>query len=132
MFAVSRTLDKIFVHQPKDGLAVPVMLDIDGRSLRLGVPTMEELENDFAVYYDIDDAIRAAGPSWEPSLSAAQKFSRHYSERFQSQIDEGDITLAALCRLVYEDYRKYTSKTNHDLTVVPMAAERTAYNVIEG
>jgi hypothetical protein len=91
----------MFLHQPEDGLAVPVIVMFNTHTIHVDMPSINELEHDYAVFDTIDDAIRAVVPEKRAIIQAARQFSRHYSEVFRDQISSGNLTIPALRELVH-------------------------------
>ena len=106
MLALSRLGDRMFLHQPEDGLAVPVIVDFDKKSIDIGIPDVEELANDYAIYDELDDAVRAAGRGHGKLIRQAYRFSRRYTKQFSSQIEAGDLTVVSLRKLVNNYIRR--------------------------
>lgn len=104
MLALSREGDKVFLHQPQEGLAVPVVLNFNTQSMTVAVPSVDELEHDYAVYEDLASLMRAAGRSRRHFIDLAEQFSRECSTQFSEQISAGDVTVAGLRKLVNERY----------------------------
>lgn len=100
MFALSRDGKKVFIHQPDGGIAVPVLLDLDNRKYRIQIPSVSELENDFAVYDSLRDVRRAIGAGGGDQIDSAVEFSREYSSLFRDQLRSGKLTVAALRDMV--------------------------------
>jgi hypothetical protein len=105
MLALSLDGDKLFLHQPEDGLAVPVILNFETGFLSVGVPSIEELAHDYAVYDELDDAVRAVGRKHGRLISLARSFSQMYTALFSSQIEAGELTVAQLRNRVVGHYR---------------------------
>lgn len=99
MFAVSRDDQKLFVHQPDAGLAVPVVADTGSSSLAIGMPSVTELEGEFAVYDDASEVVAAHGQAVGAVLSRAMELSRSLSEKHGAMLANGSITPGELKRL---------------------------------
>jgi hypothetical protein len=111
MLALSLDGDKLFLHQPEDGLAVPVILNFETGVLSVGVPSIEELAHDYAVYDELNDAVRAVGWKRGRLISLARNFSRMYTALFSSQIEAGELTVAQLRNLVFGHYHQNIMET---------------------
>lgn len=100
LLALSRDGDRIFLYEPDQGLGIPVMLQFASNSLYVGMPPVERLEHDYAVYDELDELIAAAGRGRGRLIRTAQRFSREYSKLFSDQIVAGELTIAQLRKLV--------------------------------
>ena len=109
MFALSRDGKKVFIHQPDGGLAVPILLNVEGRKYRIQIPSVRELEDEFVIYENLGKVRRAVGTGGGDQIDLAVEFSRRYSKLFCDQLRLGNLTVAALRKLVNEHYRQQAS-----------------------
>ncbi len=96
MFALSRDGDKVFMHQPESGIAVPVLLDLGRDTLSVRMPSVDELEHDYAVFDDIEDMRQEVVGASREKVNFAERFSRQYSTLLRDRILEGKVTIAEL------------------------------------
>ena len=108
MFALSRDGEKLFLHQPDAGMVVPILLDFRHKKLAVRVPSVDELENDYAVYDGYGEMLRAVSDSHRVQVEAAGQFSRECSKVFRDQISTGRLTVAELRKLVQGHVRHIT------------------------
>jgi hypothetical protein len=99
VFALSRDGEKFFLHQPDAGMVVPVLLDFKHGKLAVRVPSVDELENDYAVYDELSEAIGAVSGVHRDQVRFAGKFSRECSTAFRDQLSAGKLTVSELRRL---------------------------------
>lgn len=119
MFALSRDGEKFFLHQPDAGMVVPVLLDLKSKTLAVRVPSIDELEHDYAVYDELSDVLDAVGKAHFEEVSFARKFSQEYSRTFRDQIETGTLTVSELRGLVESHFQRAVGHP-------PMASRSTA------
>jgi hypothetical protein len=105
MLAISRDNQKVFLFEPLMGLSVPIVLDLDGHKIRVEIPEVEELEENFASVDGLEE-IKDIVPSHGRFVDAGADFSRFYSREFQAEIKAQDITVIQLRELIGIHYSK--------------------------
>ena len=106
MFALSRDGKRVFLHKPDAGIVVPVLLDLENKKLTVRVPSVVELEDDYAVYDDLGDVLLAVSLEHRGEVNFARKFSQECSTAYRDQLSTGKLTVSELRRLVEDHLRR--------------------------
>lgn len=101
MFTLSRDGTKFFLYNPSTGMEVPVLLDLESKILNIKMPSVYELEDDYASYEDIDDIKRNVNDVDKKRIEYARRFSQECTKLFRVQILSGKITISQLRELVH-------------------------------
>lgn len=109
MLAVSHSGDKVFLHKPEAGLAVPVLLNLEKKRFSVAIPSPYDLENHYSVFDDPDQAAKTAGQDKLKFIKLAEQFSRLYSAHFATQIRSGNLTISSLRKLVEKQHSRQSS-----------------------
>lgn len=110
MLAVSHSGDKVFLHKPEAGLAVPVLLNLVKKRFSVVIPSPHDLENHYWVFEEADEAVKVAGQDKRKFIKLAESFSRIYSVHFSAQIRSGKLTIASLRKLVEQQHSRQSGK----------------------
>lgn len=124
MFAVSRDGEKVFLHQPDAGMVVPVLLDLENKKLTVRVPSVDELENDYAVYDELSEMLQALDHIHRDRVDFARKFSQECSKALRNQLSTGKLTVSAMRGFVENQIRHagtFQSKAAPSEASTPMA-----------
>ncbi|SEQ82404.1 hypothetical protein [Sphingobium sp. YR768] len=109
MLAVSKAHDQVFLYEPAIGLSVPVVLDLTTTKVRIAVPKVADLNENFFAIEDLSELGQIV-PGHGAFLDAGINFSRFYSKRFRTEIGSGATTVASLRKLVNQHYSKVKSR----------------------
>ena len=113
MFALSRDGEKFFLHQPDAGMVVPLVLDFKSKQLAVRVPSIDELENEYAVYDELSEVLNVVSRGHRDQVNFAGRFSQECSKTFRDQLATGQLTISEL-RLLVQDYLRRAAKTPSD------------------
>jgi len=116
MLAASRDSQKVFLFDPRMGMSVPILLDLNDLKIRVAIPEVAELEEDFASM-DALEEIKDAVQGHDQLVDAAANFSRFYSKHFRSELDRSDMTITQLRTLIEQHYsqvdKRHEPRRNH-------------------
>ena len=106
MFALSRDGQKVFLHQPDIGMVFPVVCDFKRMKLSIGMPSIDELEDDYAVYDEIDEVLAAVDNDKRMLVEAAGTFSAECSKYFHDEISKNNLKISQLRELAKKFHRR--------------------------
>lgn len=113
----------MFLHQPDEGMAVPVLLDFENNTLTVRVPSVDELENDYAVYDDLSGILGAVSGNHREQVSFARRFSQECSKTFRDQLSSGKVTVSQLRKLVEKHVGQTAGRQGARVVPFPVAEE---------
>ena len=82
---------------------MPVLLNLQSKEFAVRVPSVHELENDYAVYDELDEMLGAVGEGRRHLVEFARRLSQVCSREFGKEISTGNMPVSGIRRLV-EDY----------------------------
>lgn len=112
MLAVDRDNRRLFLHEPRMGMAVPLLVDLDDASMDVAVPDTADLENNFARVNGIED-IKASLPESGALIDELVDFSKFYSRQFEKEISDRRTTIASLRNMVARHFAQQSAKARH-------------------
>lgn len=96
MFAIRRDGDQFFLHQPSEGLIVPFLLRFATGKVTVAVPSVHELDREYVVYDDLDEALRHTDRAHHEKIRLLVKLSRECSSILSANPEAALLTVAAL------------------------------------